>query len=1040
MRKGFFIVFVSLLYGCGSGQTLLPDSFDEIPHNENRSNPDASLNPTQNKSNDVPLENAVRLIRSDKFSGYLIVKLEGAKSLKVQGKSVVDKGSDPLGAEILNNSLRQLSKVRLATFKDRSKRWAALSGKSFQNLGSFVRIIIPDPQQAEKLMRDLWRQPGIETVYPGLKPALFDGDGEPDIPDLSTEQDYLESFESSGGLDAEVMWRPEEMGGGGTRGEGIKLLDVQFGWNRDHIDIPDSPMIWDTGSENAIATAHGTAVLGIVSGIDSDGTGIRGMAPGATIETDVGPIFVASSEDILSKYIDGEGDDDLEAGDIILLTIGWDLEAESCRDVTQGVAEEEGTLCQFPLEYFSDVSEIIKGIVTEGITVVESAGNAGINLNSTADPATDIYSFFSGAVNINEPDHNTEAILVGASNGAERIRPDWSNCGGRVDLFAWGEGVVTASYPNPDPDLDWGWEGTPPFDNNPEDADRYYTNVFGGTSSAGAMVAGAAALLQSYAKREMGETKFLTPKELKEILADSEVSPAADGGCPIGAQPRLDVAKTSFDDLWSGTQTAFSEIGVGGEISGARREELDTLGIGLICKLYDDENSDPSCPDTGRCVLREGASLEYVCDASGSNCSYTVSEPGEETVYGCRSPRCLPLDAEASDNDCLRGAIWLAGLRIGKSLDFDGDGRADLVNWTESSWQIDLTSRDDLGAWDLELSVPEIDARWVWPVAEDYNSDGRTDISVYDKENGIWYIKFTDRSVLEGIWSGWDWTITLPYQDELQMDVWETSYARPVPGDYDGDGFIDLALARSDGIWSIDHGGPSLSDYGVFDENITYLTPERLAEAPGWAYLPSNSIRGSTSYKIPDTVLGEGEWWVIDSTYGNYTFGGTFDLLGNFLGPDLVFGGNDSIPIRGRYSAPEVKRSDGSWLEMDDDEEELTLAFSEAMFGGLDCHPFVADFDGDNYDDRAVQCPTEFRIGLSSTGSLLTVPLSYNRNVFSLPGKPYFGSISYATTQRLIDYQRRSFPTRAPTIPVDMVQGGFCSLSWESGENPEECQ
>ena len=124
-----------------------------------------------------------------------------------------------------------------------------------------------------------------------------------------------------------------------------------------------------------------------------------------------------------------------------------------------------------------------------------------------------------------------------------------------------------------------------------------------------------------------------------------------------------------------------------------------------------------------------------------------------------------------------------------------------------------------------------------------------------------------------------------------------------------------------------------------------------------------------------------------------------------------------------------------------DENENVIISYPfGTLFGGLDCHPFIADFDGDNNDDLAVQCPAEFRIGLSSTGSLLTVPLTYDRRQFSLPGRPYFGSVSYATTQRLLDWQRRSFPTTPPVIPVDMLSGGACRIAFSPGSAPQECR
>src|SRR3989338_1606609 len=148
------------------------------------------------------------------------------------------------------------------------------------------------------------------------------------------------------------------------------------------------------------------------------------------------------------------------------------------------------------------------------------------------------------------------------------------------------------------------------------------------------------------------------------------------------------------------------------------------------------------------------------------------------------------------DPICPEQELWPSGVKIAKSLDFDGDGRADLVNWTNGSWKIDLSSvgngGDNFGAYDLILTHPKIPGTWVWQYVSDMNSDGRTDLVVYDKEHGTWYVTFTDYDLLSnGQWPGWDWVIdySAEWTDDLRMDPWQSHYSRPVPGDYNGDGW-----------------------------------------------------------------------------------------------------------------------------------------------------------------------------------------------------------------------------------------------------------
>ena len=417
-----------------------------------------------------------------------------------------------------------------------------------------------------------------------------------------------------------------------------------------------------------------------------------------------------------------------------------------------------------------------------------------------------------------------------------------------------------------------------------------------------------------------------------------------------------------------------------------------------------------------------------------------------DSCSGSVKPNCLNIDFTQSDYDCAAGAIWPTGIEIAKPLDFDGDGKADLVSWTKNGWKIDLSSVpvpghpelvEGLGAWDLQLNIPMTMGRWVWPVAEDYNSDGRTDLAIYDKEHGVWYIKFTTNKILntghgdpntghgdpntghgEPVepWT-WDWQVTLPYHDELNRNVWQAKYGRPVPGDYNGDGWIDLALQTSDGYWRIDYGGPDRSNYGSFDLNVKYLTDAQLSQAPGWAYLPVQDQLYLIAFKIPDTVTNAGQiitmWTDGSLTLGQY---------------DINFGDSSNIPMSAAgftdSLASGVKSTNGSWsmsVENGRGGWILDIIAPNGLFGGRECHPFLADCDSDGKDDRAVQCPTEFRIALSSTGQVLRIPLGYNTNEFTLPGKPYFGGISYAQVQNLIQQQLNA-SSAPPIIPVDMFQ------------------
>jgi hypothetical protein len=106
-----------------------------------------------------------------------------------------------------------------------------------------------------------------------------------------------------------------------------------------------------------------------------------------------------------------------------------------------------------------------------------------------------------------------------------------------VDLHAWGESVVTTGFG----DL---------FHANGINA--YYTGRFGGTSSAAAITAGAAADLQSIAIANGGRQP-LSSMDLRRFLVESGGDSV--GSPPIGTSPNLKSAiERYFGSICSSTQ------------------------------------------------------------------------------------------------------------------------------------------------------------------------------------------------------------------------------------------------------------------------------------------------------------------------------------------------------------------------------------------------------------------------------------------------------------------------------------------------------
>ncbi|MDP2600819.1 MAG: hypothetical protein Q8P84_08840 [Deltaproteobacteria bacterium] len=138
--------FCVLLFGCGHGGNLLPDS---------QNNPSASATPSVSKSNDSQLENFVEQIYSTEYQGYLIAQvsseslLEGVTAKPLFGES----------AKQVKNWMRQLEKA---------------SGKKLKSdLSAFYRIDEKDKAKAEEILRKLWKGSGVKSVYPYMKSIPF---------------------------------------------------------------------------------------------------------------------------------------------------------------------------------------------------------------------------------------------------------------------------------------------------------------------------------------------------------------------------------------------------------------------------------------------------------------------------------------------------------------------------------------------------------------------------------------------------------------------------------------------------------------------------------------------------------------------------------------------------------------------------------------------------------------------------------------------------------------------------------------------------
>jgi len=354
------------------------------------------------------------------------------------------------------------------------------------------------PSECVKLLQELRDDERIELAY--IDNGLTGPPSVSGLSPLTCSQRYLKA--APHGIDAEFAWTFK----GGDGSSNVKLIDIERGWIAEHEDfiIHELPQ---TGINDLYFREHGAATLGVILMQDNEtgGTGITPKAK-AYIISQWRPDGSFNTGDAIMTALDH-----LEYGDILL------LEAQCLNAFT-------GTKL-WPIETQEACYQAIRLATALGITVIEAAGNGHEGMKGND---LDEYIDFNGKKILNRNGkhfRDSGAIMVGAATSdVPHERIDFSNYGNRIDCYAWGEKVVTAgNYP--------GSSGA---------AVNLYTSSFNGTSSAAAIIAGAALAMQSIAA--VNQHQRLSPQTIRCFLAGGEYgTPSANGQAndKIGVMPDL---------------------------------------------------------------------------------------------------------------------------------------------------------------------------------------------------------------------------------------------------------------------------------------------------------------------------------------------------------------------------------------------------------------------------------------------------------------------------------------------------------------------
>jgi len=259
--------------------------------------------------------------------------------------------------------------------------------------------------------------------------------------------------------------------------------------------------------------------------------------------------------------------------------------------------------------------------------------------------------------------------------------------------------------------------------------------------------------------------------------------------------------------------------------------------------------------------------------------------------------------SSSGDNIYLSSAATLSGTAV---ANFDSDTRSDISVYRPSNgtWYALRTSPP-------QFTVDTFGEPGDKPAPGDYDADGKTDLAVFRPSNGTWYIRKSTGS----------FTVTAFGQNG---DV-------PVPGDYDGDGRNDLAVWRpSNGNW-----------YVQGSTNIYRVT--QFGEASDKPAQGDFDADGKTDIAVfrPST----GTWYMLTTKNPNFLV--------------TQFGQAGDLPVQADYDGDGktdisvFRPSNGSWYRLT-----ATEGFYVYPFGQAGDRPAPSDHDGDGRTDLVLFRPT----------------------------------------------------------------------------------
>jgi serine protease len=395
--------------------------------------------------------------------------------------------------EALARGLARLFKEDEQLLATRRATGEAKGGRELADLDLYFEVPVPEGTtyaEVEAFVARLDELASVEVAYAQPVPET----AQTGTPNLQPEQGYLNPASAAPqGVDAFYAWTFA-----GGRGQGVRIVDVEFAWRVSHEDFPAFFYQGGTQSTSVPDRDHGTAVVGEMVARDN-GFGVTGIANQAQIGYH--STFGITAAAAINAAAIAAG----SPNGVVLIELHQPGPA-----TPNSPCGCSGRCDYVPMEHTQAEYDAIATATANGTVVVEAGGNGATNLD---DP---VYgNLFNRSV------RDSGAILVGASESNSRTPTCFTNFGSRIDVHGWGENVVTTGYG------DRFTGGTP---------DREYTAVFNGTSSASPIVTGAVADIQG--KVIADRRGALAPRTIRQLLRDTGTPQVADPR-QIGPLPDL---------------------------------------------------------------------------------------------------------------------------------------------------------------------------------------------------------------------------------------------------------------------------------------------------------------------------------------------------------------------------------------------------------------------------------------------------------------------------------------------------------------------